>query len=614
MQQAHALAQAGDFSGAAKLCRDILSRTPAHFYALFMLGTIEGQAGRYAEAESLLKRAIKLEPRSAEALSSYGDVLIELKRPEDAVEALSKALALEPRNVNALIYRGLALAETGESEAALKDFDKALLVQPQSVFALHNRANVLIQLGRFQDAARSIEAVLRLAPGHVPALTNRALVLLNDKRHGDALTAIDSALKLEPHNPHLLSHRGDALRELGRQDEALAAYRSALAIKPDLPEDLLNCANILMDRGKLEEALSHCEQAIKVKPDYAGAILLKANILLNLGRDEAAFASYDEAVGVNPDFAEAHYHRGSALLLHGKFEAGWRDFEHRWGVKDRASDKPALTGAEWQGEPLEGRGIVIYSEQGLGDTIQFARFLKPVLAMGGKITFLCHPNLKRLFEPFAREMEVTGLVDAGRRFDYQCALMSIPHRLGIQSIPNDVPYLAAEESLIAKWRERIGAGGYKIGIAWQGNPKGQIDRGRSLPLAKFAPLAEVAGVRLISLQKHHGLDQLERLPRTMKVETLGPFDEGEDAFADTAAIMECLDLIVVSDSAAAHLAGALARPVWVVLKDLPDWRWMLERSDSPWYPTMRLFRQPAASDWDGAFLKIADALRSRSMP
>ena len=608
MQQAHALAQAGDFSGAARLCRDVLNRSPTHFYALFMLGTIEGQAGRHAEAESLLKRAIALQPRSAEALASYGDVLLELKRPAEALEALNRSLKLEPRNVNALIYRGLALAETGEQKAALKDFDRALLIQPQSVFALHNRANVLIQLERYQDARRSIDAVLRLAPSHSPALANHAVVLIREKKYGEALSAIDRALTAQPNDPHLLSLKGDALRELSRLDQALAAYEKALALKPDQPEVLLSCANVLMDRGRLEDALASCEQAIKLKPDYVAAILLKANILLNLRRSDAAFAAYDEAVNTDPAYAEAHYHRGSAHLLHGKLEAGWRDFEHRWKVKDRASDKPVLTGAEWHGEALDGRSIIIYSEQGLGDTIQFARFLKPVIARGGKLTFLCHPNLTRLFRSLAGEFEITGAVEAGRRFDFQCALMSIPHRLGLETIPAELPYLKAEQMLIEKWREQIGSRGSKVGISWQGNPIGQIDRGRSVPLIKFAPLAAIPGVRLIGLQRHHGLDQLDDLPTGMKVEKLDAFDEGDDAFIDTAAIMQCLDLIIVSDSAAAHLAGALARPVWVALKEIPDWRWMLARADSPWYPTMRLFRQPASGNWDAVFAHMADAL------
>lgn len=609
MQQAHALAQAGDLSGAARLCRDVLNRSPAHFYALFMLGTIEGQAGRHSEAEELLRRAIKVEPRSAEALASYGDVLLELKRPKEALEALNRSLKLEPRNVNALIYRGLALAETGETEAALKDFDRALLIQPQSVFALHNRANILIQLERHQDARRSVDAVLRLAPGHLPALANQALILIREKKYGEALSAIDRALAAQPNDAHLWSLKGDALRELAKLDDAFAAYQKALALKPDQPEVLLNCANVLMDRGRLEDALSSCEQAIKTRPDYVAAILLKANILLNLHRSDAAFAAYDEAVNTDPDYAEAHYHRGSALLLHGKLEAGWRDFEHRWKVQARASDKPVLKGAEWHGEPLEGRSIVVYSEQGLGDTIQFARFLKPVIERGGKLTFLCHPNLKRLFRSLAGEFEITGTVEGDRHFDFQCALMSIPHRLGLETIPDEVPYLKAEEALVEKWRERIGGKAYKVGIAWQGNPIGQIDRGRSVPLVEFAPLAALPGIRLISLQRHHGLKQLGRLPSDMNVETLGAFDEGDAAFVDTAAIMQCLDLIVVSDSAAAHLAGALDKPVWVALKDIPDWRWMLARPDSPWYPTMRLFRQTAAGDWHAVFAQMAEALR-----
>jgi tetratricopeptide (TPR) repeat protein len=614
MQQAHALAQAGDLSGAARLCRDVLSRMPAHFYALFMLGTIEGQSGRYEEAEALLKRAIKLQPRSAEALCGYGDVLLELKRPQDAVEALNRSLALEPRNVNALIYRGLALAETGESEAALRDFDRASTLQPQSVFALHNRANVLIQLERLEEARRSVDAVLKLAPGHLPALANHALLLIREKKHAQALDTLGRALAAQPNDAHLWSLRGDAHRELSQFDEALTAYRKALALKPHSPDVHLNCANVLMDRGRLDDALSECEGALGTKPDYAAAMLLKANILLNLGRTDAALASYDAAVAANPDYAEAYYHRGSALLLHGKFELGWRDFEHRWHVKDRASDKPALAGTEWRGEPLNGRSIVLYSEQGLGDTIQFARFLKPILETGAEVTFLCHPNLVRLFQPFSREIEITGLIEANRRFDFQCALMSIPHRLELDAIPNDVPYLEADPALADKWRDRIGAEGYKIGIAWQGNPKGQIDRGRSVPLANFAPLGALPGVRLISLQKHHGLDQRDGLPAGMRVETLGPFDEGGDAFVDTAAIMQCLDMIVVSDSAAAHLAGALGRPVWVALKDMPDWRWMLERPDSPWYPTMRLFRQASPGDWDSVFARMADELRRERNP
>jgi hypothetical protein len=209
-------------------------------------------------------------------------------------------------------------------------------------------------------------------------------------------------------------------------------------------------------------------------------------------------------------------------------------------------------------------------------------------------------------------MEIAAFSPADAKFDFQCALMSLPERFGvtIDDLPGPAPYVFAEKTLTEAWREKIGSHGFKVGISWQGNPAGLIDKGRSIPLAKFHALATVPGVRLISLQKTHGLDQLATLPAGMKVETLGPFDEGEDAFIDSAAIMENLDLVITSDSAPAHLAGALGKPCWVALKHIPDWRWMAEGSDSPWYPSLRLFRQPARGDWDSTFAAIAEALGS----
>ena len=644
MNRAHQLAQSGDLAGAAQLCRAIVAREPSHFYALFMLGTIEGQFRQFDQAAEHLGRAVRIDPRSPEAFTSYGNVLLEQKHHDDAIEALNKAIRLQPGNLNALIYRGLALAESGRNEAALKDFDRALQVSPQSIFALHNRANALIALNRPKDARISIETLLKLAPGYVPALSNYAIFLTSEKKHKEALAVLDRALGIEADNPELLNARGNVLlalkryeealanydravllkpdaagfqisrgnlfAELGHHDEALAAYEKSIALNPGGPEGHLNRANMLMEQNRLEEALEACERSIALRPDYAPALVLKGNILLHSGRPEDAAAAYDSAVTERPDYAEAHYHRGSALLLRGHFERGWRDFEHRWQVADCGFDRPVLQAREWRGEKLGGRSIVVYAEQGMGDSMQFARFLPRLAASGARVTFLCHPRLVRLFRPFAAAMEVTAFSDAERRFDFQCALMSLPERFGVglRDLPGSVPYLFAETTLVAKWRSRIGNKGFRIGICWQGNPLGKIDRGRSIPLAKYQPLAAVPGVRLISLQKTHGLDQLAHLPAGMNVETLGVFDEGEDAFIDTAAIMQGLDLVITSDSAPAHLAGALGCPIWVAVKRVPDWRWMLEGGDSPWYPSMRLFRQPAREDWDSVFAAMAEAL------
>ena len=609
MQEAQRLAQAGDLAGAAQICRDIVARTP-NFHAFFMLGTIESHFGHFEEAEEQLRRAVEINPRSPEALTSYGNALLEQKKPTQAVKTLSRALSLQPQNPIALLYRGLAYAETKEHEEALKDFDRVLILDPRSVYALHNRAVALIALKRHGHARLGVEALLRLAPDYVPALANCALLLTHDRKHGEALSVLDRALAIEPNNTDLLHARGHALAALNRHQEALTAFQKCAALRPGSPETHLNCANMMMELDRLHEALDACGKAIATQADYAPALLTRANLLQHLGRSEEAFAAYDAAVAAKPDYAESYYHRGSALLLHGRFEQGWRDFEHRWQAADCGFTRPELQAPLWGGENLAGRSIVVYSEQGLGDAIQFARFLPRLVALGAKLTFLCHANLVRLFRPFAAEMEITAFCTADREFDFQCALMSLPAHFGVtlEDLPGPVPYLFAQAPLVNLWREKIGARAFKVGIGWQGNPKGLIDKGRSIPLMKFHPLS-MPGVRLISLQRTDGLDQLASLPVGMNVETLGAFDDGKDAFIDTAAIMQNLDLVITSDTATAHLAGALDRPCWVALKHMPDWRWMVGRSESPWYPSMRLFRQPSRGDWDSVFASMADALR-----
>jgi tetratricopeptide (TPR) repeat protein len=608
MQEAQRLAQAGDLTGAARICRDVAASSP-NFHAFFMLGTIESHFGHFEEAEEQLRRAVEINPRSPEALTLYGNALLERGKPALAVKTLSKALSLQPQNAIALLYRGLAYAQTKEHEQALKDFDRVVLLDPGSVYALHNRAMALIALERHAQAQASVDTLLRIAPDYVPALANRALLLAHDHKHAEALFVLDRALKIDPNSADLLNARGQALSALNRHQEAMAAFQKSAAIE-SRPETFLNIANMLMELDRLEEAFDACGKAIAIQSDYAPALLTRANLLQHLGRPEAAFAAYDAAIAAKPNYPESYYHRGSALLLHGKFAQGWRDFEYRWQAADCGFTRPQLRARQWNGENPTGHSIVVYSEQGLGDAIQFARFLPRLVQAGAKLTFLCHPNLVRLFRPFAAEMEVIGSCAGDRDFDFQCALMSLPEHLAVtlSDLPGPSPYLFAEPALVNRWQEKIGALGFKVGIGWQGNPKGLIDKGRSVPLMKFRPLS-MPGVRLISLQRTHGLDQLANFPAGMSIETLGAFDEGKDAFIDTAAIMQNLDLVITSDTATAHLAGALGRPCWVALKQMPDWRWMVERSDSPWYPSMRLFRQPSRGDWDSVFAAMADALR-----
>jgi hypothetical protein len=279
--------------------------------------------------------------------------------------------------------------------------------------------------------------------------------------------------------------------------------------------------------------------------------------------------------------------------------------------RNRVDGRSPINAPHWQGEDLAGRDIVVYGEFHFGDIIQFVRFLPLLSRRGAKVSLACHNKLTRLFRALKPNVSFLDPSEARRPFDFQCALMSLPLWLGIElsSVPNQTPYLAAEENLVIHWKNKVGARGFKIGIAWEGRPQRAVDR-RKFALAEFAPLARIPGVRLISLQKEFGVEQLEELPAGLTVETLGEFDDGPDAFIDTAAVMESLDLIVTSDTSIAHLAGALGRPTWVALKNVPDWRWLLDRDDSPWYPTLRLFRQETSGDWTSVLANMERELRS----
>jgi hypothetical protein len=296
-------------------------------------------------------------------------------------------------------------------------------------------------------------------------------------------------------------------------------------------------------------------------------------------------------------------------LLAADWKLGWDDYESRFADKLHSIWRPDVSAAKWNGEPLRDKTLLVFTEQGYGDSVQFIRFLRPLLERGARITVLADPHMHRILATIGGPIIWASQVGEGAIFDFQIALMSIPRVLGIRpdTVPARVPYLVAEPARIAKWRERIGRHGLKVGICWQGNPAGA--RGRAVPLKEFAPLLKVPGVRLISLQKYHGLEQIDRLVSEVPVETLGPdFDEWPHLFLDAAGAMASLDVVVTSDTAIAHLAGALARPVCIALKRVPDWRWLMEGTSSAWYPTARLFRQAKAGQWRPVFEEIAQVL------
>jgi len=580
-------------------------------------GLVLGELKRFDEALTSCDRAIALRPDYAEAFGNRGNVLQKLKRFEEAVASYDQAIALKPGFADAFSNRGVALKELKRFDEALTSCDKAIALRADYAEAFSNRGNALQGLKRLDEALASYDRATALRPNYAEAFSNRGNVLQELKRLDEALASYDRAIVLRPDYAEAFSNRGDVLKELKRFDEALTSCDKAIALRPDYAEAFSNRGNVLQGLNRLDEALGSYDRAIALRPNYAEAFSNRGNVLQELKRLEEAQASHDQAIALKPDHAEgyinrAYVNRAHCRLLVGRYEGGWSDYEWRWGAKDFLSKQPDLKVPTWQGEDLSGRHLLVFSEQGLGDTIQFVRYLPFLTERKCKITFLGPEKLTRLLRPSLHPAEIVSTLDNVQGVDFQIALMSLPHRFKTElaSIPDKVPYLKPEAERVARWQAQIDARDFKIGIAWQGNSRNKIDEGRSIPLEQFVPLSRISGGRLISLQKHVGLDQLSALPKDIEIETLGDnFDNGPDAFIDTAAVMSSLDLIISSDTSVAHLAGALGRPAWVALRHVPDWRWLLDREDSPWYPTLRLFRQPKGGDWESVFANIERELR-----
>jgi FkbM family methyltransferase len=612
VQQAIELHRQGEIVEAEAIYRARLEQEPRHAMALNMLGAAAYQQGRHGEAEQLISRAIEIDPNLVSAWSNRGLALHSLGRFDEALSDFDRAIQIRPDHADAWNNRGMVLRSLKRLDEALASCDRAVQLRPDHPETLNSRGLVLRDLKRFHEALASYDRALELKPSS-DALNNRGNVLSDLKRLGEALASFDRALQLQPDLPRVMNNRGNALRELNRLEDALACFERALQLRPDYPEALSNRGNALRDLDRPEEALASYDRAIALKPAYAQAHYNRGHALQDLKRLDASIASFDRALELEPHYSEARAMRGIIRLLAGRYREGWPDYEYRWHFSESVGRPPAINAPVWRGENLTGRRIAVYSEQGIGDIIQFARYLRLLVQQGAEVTFVAPVKLVRLLRSATAGIRVVTSVDAQEVFDFQCALMSLPLRFGteLSSIPNGVPYLAAEDDLVSLWRERIGSRGFKIGINWQGRPGVPVDKGRSIPLTAFAPLAAVPNVRLISLQRKYGLEQLEHLPAGMNVELLSDeVESGLDEFIGTAAVMNCLDLVVTCDTSIAHLAGALARPTWLAVKHVAEWRWMLDRDDSPWYPTIRLYRQRTRGDWDSVLHEMARALPS----
>ena len=476
----------------------------------------------------------------------------------------------------------------------------------------------LLRARRFPDAERCFREALRLQPDDPDVLNNLGTTVWEQGRPAEATAYYLRAHQFMPRDFAILNNLGIALWDQGRPERAAVFYRRALEIQPDSFDTRMNLGVALSDLGQFDEALGSLRSSLELKPNSADAWDNVGMTLARQGRWDEAMACYDRAIWLRPDFGEAHRNRALGWLTHGDFERGWPEME--WRLKCRNPPGFVLPCPRWTGEDLNGQPILLHWEQGLGDTVQFIRFAPLVKARGGDVWVHCQPPLFRLV---ALSPGVDHVLDGkapSPPFPVHAPLLSVPAIVGntLASLP-PAPYLSADAATIAHWRVELMralgvadlASVFKIGIAWQGSPDNRIDRWRSFPLAQFAPLARLPGIRLISLQKGAGTEQLRALDGRFAVAEVGNRSEGladKRDFLDTAAAMSLLDLVVTPETAVAHLAGSLGVRTWVALSHVGDWRWMVDRDDSPWYSNTRLFRQIELGDWDDVFRRMAHAL------
>jgi tetratricopeptide (TPR) repeat protein len=596
-----------------RMARQILRADPRNVEASHLLANSLHARGKLAEAAKQYQEVLRLDPACATAANDLGVALAMQGRMDEAVAAFRDAVRLKPDYAAAHNNLGNALRNRGGLDEAVTHFREAIRLKPPLADAHSNLGLALLAQGLGGPAISAFQRAVHLKPKDAEAHHNLGLALQSQGQLKEAIASFQQALRVRSNFAEAHCNLGNAFRDHGKPDEALASYQEAVRLRPNFAIALANAGAVLADLDQLQAAIASCQKALQLDPTLAEAHLNLGQVNTRLGQLDEALTSYQEALRLKPDLAEAHKNRGHLYLLRGDFAHGWPEFEWRWQTRDIR--RHALHQPRWHGEPLEGKTILLAAEQGLGDTIQFVRYAPLVQQRGGRVIVRCQPPLLQLLRDAPG---IDHVIDEGSplpSFDVQAPLLSLPGILGttLASIPAKTPYLEADAPFVERWRQELQPlCGFKVGIAWQGNPKYRGDRHRSIPLVSFAPLAAERGVQLVSLQKGFGTEQLRDLSSQFPIVTLGDLlNQSSSSLMDTAAIVQSLDLVVTSDTMIAHLAGALGVPVWVALPLMPDWRWLLHREDSPWYPTMRLFRQEKAGDWESVFHRIAQALHER---
>ena len=642
-QEALNLHQTGNLAGASTIYNRILEEQPDHLDTISLLGTLNLQAGNFDAACVLLKKSTELKPDNAIAHCNLGSALHASGRFNDAIYSYKSAIELKPDYVEAYynlgntlqicnqfdeataVYKlaidlkpddadihnnlGNALRKSGKFTEALNSYKNASELKPHNSDIHCNLGAVYQKLGNLDEAILNYKSSISLSPDNAQAHNNLGTALKKQRRLDEAEISYNRAIELCHDYAEAHNNLGITLESLNKLDKAITSYSMAITINPHYAEAHYNCGNALNKQKKIDEALICFTRATAIKPDYAEAHNLLGATLEEQGKLEEAAASYNRAIELKPDYVDAQLNKAFISLLKGNYKDGWQGYEWRLHTKNyvhRTFQQPM-----WNGSPLKGKTILIHTEQGIGDNIQFVRYLPMVQAQGGRVIFECLPELVNLLRHCAGIDKIITKSPSGissEQFDVHVPLLSLPGLFNstLDSIPSDVPYISVDPALIDQWRLRLSDDHkYKVGIVWAGNPDHAKDKRRSCSLSDFATLAGTQEISFYCLQKGSASVETDRCPGMEKIIRL---DSELTDFTDTAAVIANLDLVISVDTSVAHLAGAIGKPVWTLLPFVPDWRWLLERDDSPWYPSMRLFRQTTMHDWNGVFKQVQKSL------
>jgi tetratricopeptide (TPR) repeat protein len=650
-----ALKNLGRYLDALASFERALVMAPDHVDALYQHGNALYALGRQREALADYGKVLAIQPRHTPVLSRCGNVLISMKRWREALLAYDAVLDLDPTNAESLSNRSVVLLELGRSQEALESCDSALEVQPRYAQALYNRGNALLALKRFEDACSSYEAALELEEDCIPALNNLGLALGKLGRPDEALLKYDKVLALDPnrddtlHNranalielarfeealaicdkalsvnsmrPDAANTRGVALEKLGRYDDALVSFDRALSLRPDFVEAHSNRGTALHGLNRYQEALECYKRATALQPDYAEAYSNQGNTLKGIGRPDEALVSYEKALALRPDLVDAHFNLALCSLLVGDFERGWREHEWRWKTVQQKIANRRFAQPLWLGaEEIAGKTILLHAEQGFGDTLQLCRYVPLVAERGAHVILEVPSVLHEVAHTLRCTVQIISHGDPLPDFDLHCPLLSLPLAFNTraETIPAPASYLSAPKNRRDAWRNRFGRHEkLRVGLVWAGNPgehwpgANRRDQHRSISLDQFTPILHIQACEFYSLQK--GKYAVAQLRNSALRERVIDWTDDFVDFGDTAAVIEHLDLVITVDTSVAHLAGALGVPFWLLNRHATCWRWLLDRTDSPWYPTARLFRQDATRLWDGVIVRVCTALSDHAL-